>query len=883
MHRLFTAIALSWLILSCSTSLAQESLSKSPILDSDSSGRFSKNHARAFFAEYCIDCHSKDSGSEGEAFFSLSLDRQGFPLLGELDAEAGKAEEKAMGADADSTWVRVREVIRDGEMPPPEVEEIDVDLAAQVVSWLDPILRAQSSIGGTPPRRLSRDEYRLTLESLLGIKPFDLPDGFPIDRPHHGFDNQAEGLVVSPALLEAYANCARLAADQIFPPNQKPPDHAIHIAQPSDLVISYSSAKSVNGAMRLGMKCDPIQRSCTWPSRIEAKVSAQYQIVIRASAFKPTDAAEPMVLKVFARDVSSADSVSHRTLRLLQEINVSGVEEQEFSFEATLYEGQTIVLHWANATLDSDREDKQELREFFEAKQRDNPKYLSAWHAMLKGEQGQGFRGGIGWDRVSALLQRKDLELINPEQEQALLKKIVGNPVLYAETVVFDIFENGPALQIHEVQIHGPGELVDGPREEKQERLRNRLFGSDGEDYKAIIERFLTRAFRRPIDQESLNRWIKIFERHIEEGNTLNQSMHLLVRNVLLSPRFLYRCLGDEELDSHDLASRLSYFLTKRPPDAKLLQKVGQLQEVRVLRSEASRLLPTSPKAIFVQSFTEQWLGTRGLSEINPDPSLKFSLQDQRNAKLEVEHFFAELLRENRPVQQLVDPDFTWVTPRIAQDVYQMTAKFEKKKPDELQRISLQPGGRHGGLLGMSALLMATGNGVNTQPVTRGVWVLERVLGMTVPPPPSNVPPITPDTRGSKTPRDLLELHTSELACSRCHRRIDPFGLVMENFDPVGRWREQWPDGEQKVDSSVVLFDGSEIRNVIDLKIWLRDHPEKIGIGFAKHLMVYATGRPMSYAEQREIEEIVAENIERREGLRDLVLDLICSPVFSAK
>ena len=845
---------------------------------------FSGEDARTFVAENCMDCHAQDNPGEGSPFFSLPIDDSGLPDLTDLDD--GQVQDHVNASQRDSvtiqTWRRVLEVIRDREMPPRDVASLEDVTIEKMTEWIDVKLQDQSVIGGTPPRRLSRREYQATIESLFGMKSFTLPSGFPVDQPKHGFDNLGEGLVLSPALMDSYSEVATSVADQIFPPRRIAPKPIASKVSVDDLVISYSSAKVVNDSMRLGMKCDPISRSCTWPSRFEAKVSGLYEMSVQLSAFRPKEGSSPMAVKVLARDVSSNDSVSHRSLRLLKEILVTSESPRDFKFEAILYEGQTVVLHWANATLDSDREDKEDLRRFFEDKDRENPKYLAAWHAMLNGESGQGFRGGIGWERVKANLKEEDLALITAEQKEAVLKKIISNPVLYAETVVFDVYENGPAVEIHGIEFTGPIRIVDGPREETS-RILQRQFLNESEDPTEIISNFLQRAFRRPVEPETLDRWLNIFDHHIEAGFAFDESMHLVIRKALISPRFLYRCLGGPKLDNHDLAARLSYFLTTGPPDEKLSKRIPDLGDVEVLRSEANRLLPTSPKAVFVKSFTEQWLETKRLEDIMPDRALKFSRQDQNQSKLEVEYFFAEILRDNRPILDFITPDFTWTTPRIAQNIYGIKTGFDKKKANDLQRMTFDKGGRYGGLLGMSAIMTATANGVDTQPVTRGVWLLEKILGQAVPPPPDAVPPLTPDTRGATNPRDLLRLHTDEVACARCHRRIDSFGLVLENFDPVGRWRDKWPNGEVAIDSQVTLFDGNEIKDVIELKSWLAMNSDRFGNSIANQLMIYATGRPMSYREQAEIAKIVKSNQDRGMGFRDLILDLICSPVFSAR
>ncbi|MEO1524740.1 MAG: DUF1588 domain-containing protein [Planctomycetota bacterium] len=819
-------------------------------------------HQRALLNEHCVDCHTGDDAEAEVALDDFDVD----------------------WSDQDSLakWERVLNVLRSGEMPPPDVSDLADRPRGNMVAWIEKTLLAKTSIGGTQPRRLNQTEYRAAVQSLFGLKNFKLPPGFPIDREYHGFDNLGEGLVLSPPLMEAYAESARLVADQIFPPARKAPESVRASAGAADMVISYSSSKVFGDVMRLGMKCDPISRSCTWPARIETAASGDYTVTVSLSSFRPDPDQGPMIAKVFARDVATSDSVSHKTLRLLKEIEVTSESPQTFSFDATLFEGQTVVLHWANAALDSDRADKEALTQFFREKQKTEPRYLAAWHAMQSGESGQGFRGGIGWERVKAQLAREGLPEISSSEQDDLLKKVLRNPVLYAETIVFDVFENGPALQIHGVTVEGPHRLVEGPREKEAQRLQQRLFAQD-DSPEQTIRRMLDQAFRRPADEETVQAYLGIYEEHLAEGHASGEAMHLVIRNVLISPRFLYRCLQPGALDDYDLATRLSFFLTGRPPDTKLLSKVGQLSDATVLRAQAERLLPKKPTDHLIVDFTEQWLDTTLLSDIMPDPKFKFSAKDVRTAKTEVEYLFHEMLKANLPMTDFIDPDFTFTSTQFAKKVYGLKKGFDGKKQNTTHRVSLPRGGRHGGLLGCSAVLTATANGVDTQPVLRGVWVLENILGTPPPPPPNAVPPITPDTTGAKTPRDLLQRHTSEAACAGCHRKIDPVGLVLENFDPVGRWRENWPDINQPVDAASRLPDGTEIEDIIDFKAWLVANIDQFSSCLAEKLMTYATGRVPNYSERDEIAAIVQSNHEAGNGFRDLVLALIASETFHTK
>lgn len=209
-------------------------------------------------------------------------------------------------------------------------------------------------------------------------------------------------------------------------------------------------------------------------------------------------------------------------------------------------------------------------------------------------------------------------------------------------------------------------------------------------------------------------------------------------------------------------------------------------------------------------------------------------------------------------------------------------------KSENLIRVSLGRDSPYGGILGQASVMMATANDVETQPVLRGVWVLENVLGDPVPPPSTNVPAITPDTRGAKTVRDLMAAHTVEESCAGCHRRIDPQDFVLENFDPIGRWRTHYPawkeEGLQQgpaVHASATMPDGTVLESVTDLKDDVIEHIDDFGRCLAEKLMTYATGRRLSYADRDEIAGIVQDHAAAGGGFQDLLIALVLSDAFA--
>ncbi|MFN6191840.1 MAG: DUF1588 domain-containing protein [Planctomycetia bacterium] len=850
---------------------------------------------QAVLAARCLDCHSGPDAEAGVRLDARSIDWA--------------------AADQVGLWSRVVEVIENRRMPPPDAEPATPEERAAVVTFLDPPLIAHTPFGGTPPRRLNRAEYQSTIRKLLQLPWFHLPIGFPADTERHGFDNLAEGLVLSPAHLEAYATVARDVADEIFPPPRPTPKPLRLEAGPDDLVLSFSAATIHGDALRLVSRSVDIMRSCTWPSRIEVKDSGTYTITVEASQFLSPQGhpfTGPMKLEVYARPVSATDRSQVSAFRLLRTIDVTAESPASTSFEADLYEGDTVLIRWANAEM---THEWAELADQMEAWFKEDPRFLAAWQQAVFPQGFPGhpetgrLRGRNGWDIVSKHWADPALDTTLATMESKKTRKLmevidsfIGTSEI-ADALCHFYHERGPALEIHRVVVEGPSKLVQSPLDKARAAAWQALVGpraegqTDAELLRSMLVRFLPRAFRRPVDDETVDTFLAIGTRHLDEGHSFDAAAHLMLRSVLVSPRFLYRDLepddARETLDQFDLATRLSYFLTQGPPDATLVDLAtrSRLGESWVLRREAARLMPDRAAAPMIRSFVGQWLDTKLLPGIMPDPKFNFDDEAVALARKETETFFTEILTKNLPLTTFIDPDFTFSTIAFCQKNYGFTPPAAKERkaqltPEELtqfQRLAIDRGGRYGGLLGQAAILMATANGVDTQPVIRGAWVLENILGMPSPPPPKNVPALTPDTRGAKTPRELLAAHTQESSCAVCHARIDPLGFVLENYDPVGRWRATWPGTQAAIDPAGTLPDGTAVKDPVEFKAWLVANIDIFSTCLAEKLMTYATGRVPTYAERREIEKLVRANREAGQGFRDLVLDLIDSRTFRAR
>lgn len=827
---------------------------------------------------YCLDCHD-------------DFERKGEISLEALAVNWGEKESLEL-------WERAIGVLRSGDMPPKKERQPAISEREQLVKWLDRSLTQHSPIGGTAIRRLNRREYVNSINSLLGIE-YKLPDSFPIDSQAHGFDNQSDALALSGTLMQSYSDVATDLAERLFPPLRKPVEPVQSHLSASDFTYAYSSGLLVKDVMRVVSSSEAISASATWPSRFEASTTGVYRIELELSAFNPP-LDEAIVCSIHAVDAVEAPGQQIDSLRLLDEFEIDGPIVRQYTLDVILEKGETIALRYRNASL---AENQEKLSAHVKRLFLEEPLLAAAYMQA----DGAVERGRIGWDRLKALM-KSDLLPEAPEGEalDELVKRVIKNLRLTTEVLQYKHFEEGPALEIHEATAYGPIELADGADDLYWKGKASQLIGSrDGRTDEAIAEKFLReflpKAFRRPVSQTVLNEYLSMVEVECESAGRLEDGLHLAFRSALTSPYFLYRGFESGPLDSYGLASRLSYFLVSRPPDETLSEAArnGTLLGSSELRNQAARLMDTKESATFVESFLDQWLDLAALDQLTPDKTLfsepkKFNYGDEEREALITEPslFFKEMLDANRPVVDFIDPDFTYTNKSIGTYVYELPMKKGSSRK-KIERVELERGGRYGGILGMAGVMTATANGVDTQPVIRGVWMLENILGDPPRDPPDAVPALTPDTTKAETPREMLAAHMSEDSCAGCHKKIDPIGFVFESFDPIGRWRTHYPNlsGSPKdrrkeglpVETDGVLPDGTKLQDIRDLKAYLVNDVSPFAECLSEKLLTYATGRPMNYSDRKLIASLVQENIENNEGFKDLLLDLIDSESFRIK
>jgi hypothetical protein len=400
--------------------------------------------------------------------------------------------------------------------------------------------------------------------------------------------------------------------------------------------------------------------------------------------------------------------------------------------------------------------------------------------------------------------------------------------------------------------------------------------------------------------------FLRLFAQHFDELKfSFTDAMLATYTAILASPSFVYVDEVPGALGDHALATRLALFLWNSEPDATLRMRAakGELRNPEVLRTETERLLADPKSQRFVDAFLDYWLDLRKMLETTPDTGLynDYYLDDSLTeaATAETKLFFNELLYRDLPARNIVDSEFTYLNERLA--AHYNIAQVEGVA---MRRFDLAKDSPRGGFLTQASVLKVTANGTTTSPVLRGKWVMERIVGYEVPPPPAAVPAVEPDIRGAVTIRQQLEKHRADESCAMCHRKMDPPGLALESFDVYGGWRDRyravatdkvpefgfgkncWPFAFHyalPVESEGELADGRAFKDVRDLKRLLLEDEVQIARNFARQLTTYATGAPIRFSDRAAVDRILQSTQSRDYGLRSILHAVVQSELFLKK
>jgi len=464
----------------------------------------------------------------------------------------------------------------------------------------------------------------------------------------------------------------------------------------------------------------------------------------------------------------------------------------------------------------------------------------------------------------------------------------------FENSAVLDMDFAGLAVEEVEVERIYPGLNL--------AELRRRLFGDlevedgklnpsqDRQDLYRLLSEFAERAFRRPVTKQQLAPYFRFARKEMTTTGSFLLGLKAGYRAILCSPRFIYFTEEPGELDDFGIASRLSYFLWSSLPDEELLMlaKAGRLSRPEVLAAQVDRLLEDPKAEAFIRNFADDWLELKDIDFTTPDGKLYPEYDDILKYSMlgETHAFLRELIEKDLSVANVIDSDFAMLNERIARHY-----GIEGVRDSEFTRVPLEAADRRGGIITQGSVLKVTANGTTTSPIVRGVWLMERILGQHISPPPDQVPAVEPDIRGAVSIRDQLDKHRSTESCMACHQKIDPPGFALESYDVIGGWRQRyraiksgkkWTDGPL-IDPSHQFSNGKAFDDIEGFKEIVLSDPGQIARNLLEQVLTYATGAEIEFADRREIDRIVEELAGENYGFRSLIHAAAQSSIFRSK
>jgi len=401
-----------------------------------------------------------------------------------------------------------------------------------------------------------------------------------------------------------------------------------------------------------------------------------------------------------------------------------------------------------------------------------------------------------------------------------------------------------------------------------------------------ILAPFMEKAWRGKVDPADVEKVLAFYDRERQQGRHYVNAVRTAMLPVLIHPRFLYRftpATGEEvaALTDEALASRLSFMIWGTIPDAELLQLAaeGRLRDPQVLQDQIKRMLADPRSDAMASEFMGLWLNFTDFQElVSPDPKRFKTFTDSLKQAMydETIHFFQYLFQNDQPITDALFAEYTFLNEELAKHY-----GIEGVKGPQMRKVSTA-GTPRGGVLGMGAILTKTSTPLRTSPVIRGHWLYEEVLGIHLPPPPPNVPQLSDDEVSPEglTVREQLEKHREDPACFSCHDRIDPLGVAMENFDPVGQWRNKDIAGNPVDNQGKFVSSGETLNGLEGLRNYLQAHQEQFVKTFCRKLLAYAIGRQVEITDEPLIEEMT-EALQGNEYRPSAALEvLVSSPQF---
>jgi len=833
---------------------------------------------KPYLEQHCASCHGPKTAKAGYRIDHLKPD---FTL-------ANMAEE----------WKEVLDRVNAGEMPPKASKRPDAKATEAFVTWTNNQLRevertAKGAGGRIPMRRLNRDEYANTIRDLLQldvniVRP--LVEEMPSDGKAEGFDRLGVALFFDQTQIERSLDVAEKIASNAIVGEPPKPNKILnrfafqHLRPPAEMVEAYPSAthKIPRGAQDRVVKPDVIevlQGGPTYRRETDGWGHIEHflvkDVVTRDGYFR---------IRIKAK-VENRSRTEKNKFYLQYGMNSPIQVEQEVELDPS---GVTEAVMFLRGPVNGEVKGPQVFRVLWNHTEKAvirEPKYNKAFFEKV----------GLANQLERAVTRRA------PQAERDALRKKLdeATAVMDAWKGPANIFnpemdiEKLPRLIIESIEIEGPVQKEWPPASHKK-----LLFaGNDRQDMEYVREifaRFLPRAYRRPVTKQEVEAIVAVVQNARDAGKLpFLDAMRVGLQRVLTAPGFVFlqepaAIATPRPLTDHELASRLSYFLWSTMPDEELanLANAGKLRDPSVVKSQVRRMLADPKAEQFVRNFAGQWLAVRDYGSVQPAAEYRdYDKPLEQAARQEPLAFFAEVVAKNLPITSFLDSDFLVINERLAKHY-----GIDGVTGPEFRQVRIEPKHHRGGVLGMAGLMTFLADGTRTLPMRRGTWVLKELLNDPPNDPPPNAGEIQPNTAGKNlTVRQRLELHRNNDVCASCHAKLDPYGLALENYDAIGKWRERF-NGEgfrgsngPVLDVSGSLADGSKFTTLEEYKAGLMKQKDRFARAFSTKLLTYALGRPVGFADREMVEGLVSTLKSNDYRMQSLLDAIVTSEPFQTK
>ena len=812
--------------------------------------------SKTFLKNYCVSCHGNEKSKSGHNFETFNNDDwNNHELLNEILT-----------------------VLKENEMPPRKAEKKPSTEERAVFEELlaKQYLTIKSKLPGALSR-LNSAEYENTINDTF-FTNLEVRNYLPVDNTRDGFDNEGDKLVMSPFAMDSYFRVASEIAEKVVG----------GMPVPSTNLYTYKNSK----VRRLG-----------------SKGFAYYEDTNNGLT------TEGFYYKDYSRGVGFAYDVR---LPGYYDVKINGhytfydrsikFQERDFNFKVDLGKEN----EWLRITTNI------------------NPKVskepLSTHEFLLS-------------DKARVYLEPENNLTLYSYNYFYPLPKDLSKPERIPPLPKDKKLSEAPRASLHFISAEVTGPFYESwpPKNDFYQTYYEGLKGNDPhEKYQQFIRKLALKLFRRPVSDGELKRYIDIAKKRYETDENVFNAVQAALTSMLCSPNFLYKYKGDSiDLDDYSIATRLSYFLWNSLPDDRLIKLAseGKLKDSSVRSAEALRMLEDPKAQRFSTNFTEQWLELNKVDTVNPhDDILTHTFGDRRGAKIsqlkpflmqEGIEFLRVILNENLSLLNFIDSDFVVIN-RPLNQIYELELPEEEKLPEgsdqkdheikllsqrTFRKVMLDKESRRGGLLTQAGILMMTTNGEFTNPFYRGAWVAENIYGHKLTVPTNLEIGVLDPPSETFTIKDNINEHRKDPNCASCHSKMDPFGLAMENFDVLGRYRETYQnfvvtkipeekkDGKvvkqeritskfvdtTKVDSEAVHRDGRAIDGMEGLKRLMMEDKDKIARNLLTKLSEYAMGREMNYSDSEMIDRLLEASKKNDYKLRDLMVSIIADQSFTKR